>query len=140
MSEPGWSETVRTLAADAPEWMRERASAELHIGGFTQAQLDTPVLDLLGLDDVEAAARTTVFFLIVAAASGASVARVQCDARSAGGLVKAARNTAADAIARIDDENVSLMRYFDVFLEPADSLSNDAGARLIDALKAALSD
>jgi len=132
-----WIDSVRALAERAPEWMRERASAELHIGGFTQAQLATPVLDVSDLDDVRAAQQAVVFFLVVSMAAEADVARVQCDRTAAPALTSAATTLAADAIDRIDDENVTLMRYFDVFLRRPSAITNDAGMRLVEALETA---
>lgn len=138
MSAADWTDSVRALAPSAPEWMRARASAELHIGGFTQAQLDTPVLDVADLGDPQATA-AVVFFLVVAAASEAPVARIQCTREAAAALADAVRDRVGPAIERVDDENVMLMRYFDVFLNPPSSISIDDGARLVAALEDTLS-
>ncbi|MDG2308865.1 MAG: hypothetical protein P8R42_30145 [Candidatus Binatia bacterium] len=136
---PCWTAAVRALAERAPAWMRERASAELHIGGFTQTQLETPVLEVSDLGDAEAAARAVIFFLVVAAASNASVARVQCGRGDAAArLVEATRDALGETLRKVDDENVSLMLYFDVFLAPSDSISPEQGARLLQALEGAL--
>ncbi len=132
-----WIDAVRDLAERAPEWMRERAAAELHIGGFTQAQLETPVLEVSDLDDTDAAQCATVFFLAVALAAGASIARVHCAPTAAAGLVAASREALGAAIHHVDDENVSLMRYFDVSLETTHTLTSDDAARLVAALERA---
>jgi len=134
-----WIDRVYELAETAPQWMRERASAELHIGGFTQARLETPVLEISDLEDVEEAAHALIFFLAVAAASGSTLARVRCGrGKAAERLVQEARSTLGGALDRMEDENVSLMRYFDVFLRPADTLSAREGTHVADALCEAL--
>lgn len=137
MTPTSWIDSVRALADRAPKWMRERASAELHIGGFTQAQLATPVLDVSDLDDTAAARKAVVFFLVVAAAAEAQVARILCDRSSAPALTSAAATLAGHAIERIDDENAALMRYFDVFLRPPTVITEEAGLELVEALEEA---
>jgi len=127
---------VRELAERAPDWMRKRASPELYIGGFTQARLDTPVLEAAGLPDVDQAARAVVFFVVTALAGGAAVARVQCgDAADPALLARAARDALGSALVRIDDENVALMRYFDLFLAPAKALPPAERRHMLKALE-----
>ncbi len=138
--QPAWADAVRALADRAPPWMHERASAELHIGGFTQTRLETPVLQMSDLDDPDAARRTTVFFLAVALASGAAVARVQCARETAPNLIGTTRDALGDTVDHIDDENVSLMRYFDVFFKPAADVSSADGMSVADALRRVLDD
>lgn len=137
MSASHWRDAAGALASKAPEWMRARASAELHIGGFTQARLETPVLDVADLDDAAASTAIT-FFLIVAAAGGAAVARVQCKRGAESALVASARANCGPAIRHVDDENAALMRYFDVFLTPPSAIDAPDGARLVAALESAL--
>ena len=75
----------------------------------------------------------------MAAASNASVARVQCGRGDAAArLVEATRDALGETLRKVDDENVSLMLYFDVFLAPSDSISPEQGARLLQALEGAL--
>lgn len=111
--------------------MRERASAELRIGGFTQAQLDTPVLDLSDLDpDDDRVPSLLVFFLVVSCASGASVARVRCAGACGPVLARSAREILGDACVGVDADNVKLMHYFDVSLAGPTDLDPARGEAL----------
>ena len=135
-SRPSWVETIHGTAERAPDWMRACASTELHIGGFTQAQLDTPVLDLASIAEPEHVTRALTFFLIVALAAGASVARVQCATHRGDELAREAEQILGDACARLDAENVRLMRYFDVFFPSSSAIPDAHGQALADALAA----
>lgn len=137
MTRPDWAAAIRARAAEAPAWMRERASAELHIGGFTQARLETPVLDACGLDE-PSGGDVVVFFLVAASAAAAPVARIQCSASQIDSLTAAARDRVATAIERVDDANARLMRYFDVYLRPPASIAEADAGRLRRALEDAL--
>lgn len=131
-----WRERVRSLALAAPSWMRERASDQLHIGGFTQVQLETPVLEVSDVPDPDEASRAMTFFVVTAVASGATVARVQCGrGPEAARLASAARETLGPALDRVDDENVFLMRYFDVYLNASAADGEELVRRLSHALE-----
>ncbi|MEW6272282.1 MAG: hypothetical protein AB1689_23615 [Thermodesulfobacteriota bacterium] len=119
--------------------MRARASAALHIGGFTNVALEHPVLDAgtdLGEDDAE---RVLVFFLAAALLHGATVARVHCGGAVRGrALAGAAKRLLRGAIARVDDDNVALLRYFDVYLKRPSEVGPRTGSRLCDAARRAV--
>jgi hypothetical protein len=106
--------------------MRARAASELFVGGFTQVWLDVPVLSLAGLDD-EHAERAVVFILTAALCRGATTVRIeQPDRARLARSLAVAEEGLEGAIERIDGENAALMGYFDVYLLPADRVSEDA--------------
>jgi len=111
--------------------MRERASAGLHIGGFTNVALEHPVLDVAqGVEDADAV-RAATFFLAAALLHGAALGRIQCgNAARARAVAVAVRRALRGAIERVDDDNAALLRYVDVYLRPPDALDDVAGARL----------
>ena len=51
-----------------------------------------------------------------------------------------ARRALRGVAARVDDDNASLLRYFDLYLLPMDEIAPDAGARLVKLLARALGD
>jgi hypothetical protein len=114
--------------------MRERASAELHVGGFTNIRLEHPVLDVAsGLTD-EDAVRAASFFLAAAVLHGAALGRIHCGSAARGRAVATAvRRALRGAIVRVDDENVALVRYLDVYLRSSDAVDDATGARLVRA-------
>lgn len=119
--------------------MRELASAELHIGGFTNVQLEHPVIDLSRVAEDEAASRGLVFFLAAALAAGAQVARVHAGrSPRAVALASLAKRQLRGAVARVDDDNLRLLRYFDVYLHPADVIRPATGERVVRLLGEAL--
>jgi hypothetical protein len=126
-----WLAALAGAVAGAPEDLRALASAELHIGGFTNVQLEHPVLDLRAIDDAEASARALIFFLAAALLREARIARIHVASGSAGAaLAKLARKHFRAALERVDDESVSLLRYFDLYLRPATDIEPAAGTRI----------
>jgi hypothetical protein len=135
----GWRAALAAVVAGAPDELRVLASTELHIGGFTSVRLEHPVLDLRAVADDVLAGRALAFFVAGALLSGASVARVHVRAGPPGALLaRAARRSFRPALARVDDESVALLRYFDLYLQPADALDPAARGRLVRALERAL--
>jgi len=136
---PPWLDTLAAVVAAAPEALRALASEELHIGGFTNVQLAHPVLDLRALAGEDASARALAFFLAATLLQGATLARIHV-ARGADGvrLARLARRQFRAALARVDDENVALLRYFDVYLHPAAEIEAKAGVRMVRLVTAAL--
>jgi len=139
--EEPWLDVLAALIAGAPGSLRVLASDELHIGGFTNVRLEHPVLDVRAVADAALAERALLFFLAGALVRGATLARVQV-ARGAHGAQLAAlvRRQLRAAVARVDDENVSLLRYFDVYLRPAADVPQVAGARLVRLVAATLAE
>ncbi|MBM4266341.1 MAG: hypothetical protein FJ144_06995 [Deltaproteobacteria bacterium] len=131
-----WQEAVLEHAARAPGWMRERASADLEVA-VAQARLDTPVLDVAGLDEA-AADRALTFFLCVSLASGARIARVRCGHGPSDALARRAKRALGRSIARLDVENAALMGYFDVHLRETTEMSPSAAASLVRRLRRAI--
>ncbi|HYC22265.1 MAG TPA: hypothetical protein VEI94_06155 [Candidatus Bathyarchaeia archaeon] len=124
---------------DAPPWMRELASEELHIGGFTNVQLEHPVIDLSELSADRDAERALDFFLAACIERGAGAARVRCGRGARGRrLIARAASQFKPALVRIDGDNVALMRYFDVYLKAGADLTAAAGARIAATLENAL--
>ena len=121
--------------------MRELASEELHIGGFTDVQLEHPVVDVAPLAEApERSQAAVVFFLCACMLRGATIARVHVASSAQGrALIDTMRRAGRGAIARIDGENVALMRYFDLYLKPLDELSQRSAATLARTLERALS-
>ncbi|HEY8516016.1 MAG TPA: hypothetical protein VIS07_10930 [Candidatus Binatia bacterium] len=139
LSGAAWREQLAALVERAPAWMRERASSALHIGGFTNVALEHPVLDAGANLDDDAAERVLVFFLAAAIVHGATLARVHCGSAARGRvLADAARRTLRGAATRIDDDNVALLRYFDVYLKPPSDLTPRTGERLRQAAQRAV--
>jgi hypothetical protein len=135
-----WVDTLTALIADAPESLRELASDELHIGGFTNVQLAHPLLDLRGVGEAVERERALAFFLGAALLRGATVARVHAaSGAEAARLARIARRRLAPALARVDDESTALLRYFDAYLVPAETIEAAAGKRLAGAVKTLLS-
>ena len=136
---PGWLDTLAALVAGAPETWRALASDELHIGGFTNVQLAHPVLDLRTVADEDASGRALTFFVAAALLQGATVARIHV-ARGADGvrLASLARRRFRAALARVDDESVALLRYFDLYLREASAITPAAGLRMTRLVGAAL--
>jgi hypothetical protein len=123
----------------APAWMRALASEELHIGGFTNVQLEHPVIDLSTVSEDRDAERALDFFLGACIARAASVGRVHCGRGQRGRtLIARAASSFKPALVRIDGDNVALMRYFDVYLKPSADLTAAAGARIAGTLESAL--
>jgi hypothetical protein len=119
--------------------MRARASAELHIGGFTNVQLAHPVLDAAGAPDDDTAARALLFFTAASLAHGAAIARVHCGRGPRGAMIAAfARRSFRGVVARIDDESLGLLAYFDLYLHPAAAVGPKVGARLVRSVARAL--
>lgn len=129
-----WREQLAAVVERAPSWMRERASAALHIGGFTNVRLEHPVLDVAhGVDDADAV-RAATFFLAAALLHGAALGRIQCGSgERARALATAVRRALRGAVERVDDENAALLRYVDVFLRAPEALDDATGARLARA-------
>jgi len=125
--------------SSAPAWMRALASEELHIGGFTNVQLEHPVIDLSTVSEDRYAERALDFFLAACIARGATVGRVRCGRGARGRrLIARAASKFRPALARIDGDNVALMRYFDVYLKPGAGLTAAAGARIARTLESVL--
>ena len=134
-----WRDALAAAVAGAPEELRALASEELHIGGFTNVRLEHPVLDLRPLEDDGLAERALLFFLAGALLQGAAVARVHVRNGARGkDLATLARRRLRPAVARVDDESVALLRYFDVYLRPSASLDEKAGGQLVRAVARAL--
>jgi len=135
-----WRRELGDLVQAAPNWMRDLASDELHIGGFTNVQLEHPVLDVSGLaDDLDRAERALTFFLAACVARGAAVARVHAGSGARGReLIALASKSFKRAIARIDGDNVALVRYFDVYLRAADEIAPHSGMLLARHVRRAL--
>ena len=126
-----WLARLAALLPDAPEWMRALASAELHIGGFTNVQLDHPVLDATGAPDDEAAGRALLFFAGASLVHGAAIARVHCGRGPRGPhLARLARTELRGAVARVDDESLRLVGYFDLYFKPAAAIAPAVGTRI----------
>jgi hypothetical protein len=137
--QPAWLDDLTALLPAAPEWMRALASAELHIGGFTNVQLEHPVLDAAAAPDDDAAGRALLFFVGASLARGAAIARVQCGRGARGPhLAHLARTAMRGAIARIDDESLGLVHYFDLYLAPIASIGPRVGARIVRSVGDAL--
>lgn len=136
-----WRAPLAEAVAGAPEELRALASPELHIGGFTNVRLDHPVLDLRAVEDDAHAVRALAFFTAAALLRGATVARVHVRRDHAGSLARRARRDLRGVLLHVDDENASLLRYFDLHLRPAAAVRAEAGrglARLlVDALATA---
>ena len=135
----GWRDALAAVVARAPEALRALASAELHIGGFTNVRLEHPLLDLRAVEDDGLAGRALAFFVAGALLAGAEVARVHARSGAQGTvLARSARRSFKAALARIDDENVGLLRYFDLYFHPATALDGHAAARLVRTVERAL--
>ena len=131
-----WRKHLLEIAARAPEWMRERASADLEVA-VIEARLDTPVLDVDGLDE-DAADRAVAFFLCAALASGVRVARVRCGGRPSRDLARRTKRSLGRVIVRLDDENAALMGYFDAHLRDPAAIDERAVASLARRLRSAI--
>jgi hypothetical protein len=120
--------------------MRDLASDELHVGGFTNVQLAHPVLDVSGLaDDLERAERVLAFFLAACVARGAAVARVHTGSGARGReLIAHASKSFGRAITRIDGDNVALVRYFDLYLRAPEEIAPHSGMLLARHVRRAL--
>jgi hypothetical protein len=119
--------------------MRELASEELHIGGFTNVQLEHPVIDLSELAADRDAERALDFFLAACIERGATAARVRCGRGERGRrLIARVASQFKPVLGRIDGDNVALMRYFDVYLKAGADLTAAAGARIAATLESAL--
>ena len=130
-ADTAWREELAELVRRAPDELRALASDELHIGGFTNVRLEHPVLDLRDVADEALAARALAFFAAASVLRDAAVARVHVRREHASVLPRRAKSELRGLLARIDDENASLLRYFDLYLQPAASLSSEAGRRLV---------
>ena len=137
-ADTAWREALVELVRRAPEELRALASDELYIGGFTNVRLDHPVLDLREVADEASATRALAFFAAASVLRDATVARVHVRREHASVLPRRAKRDLRGVVARIDDENASLLRYFDLYLQPAASLSSDAGRRLVKLVAGAL--
>lgn len=136
-----WIGELARAVADAPAWMRALASRELHIGGFTQAELPYPVLDAAGAPDDAAAERLLLFFVAASALDGAAIARVQCGRGARGGaLARTSRRALRGVVARVDDENLALMRYFDLHLVEPAKIAAASGRRFARSVANAVRD
>lgn len=132
-----WRDALATAVERAPATLRALASDELHIGGFTNVQLAHPVLDLRAVTDPALALQALTFFVVAAMLGGATVARVQVRREDAD-LARRAKRELRAALARVDDESVALLRYFDLYLQPIDALDDAAGRALVRRLERAL--
>jgi len=134
-----WREALAALLARAPDELRGLASSELYIGGFTDVRLEHPVLDLRGVSDDALATRALAFFVAGSLLGGASVARVHVASGVQGvALARAARRSFKAVLARVDDESVALLRYFDLYLHADPALDATAAARLTRTVERAL--
>lgn len=134
-----WRDALADLVAAAPCALRALASDELHIGGFTNVQLDHPVLDLRAVPEDRESERALAFFLAAALLHGATVARVHVARGDAGRrLARLARRRYGAVLERVDDESVALLRYFDAYLRPATAIDEAAGRTLARRVAAAL--
>lgn len=135
----GWRDALAAVVARAPDALRALASAELYIGGFTNVRLEHPLLDLRAVAEDALAARALAFFVAGAVLAGAEVARVHAHSGAQGAaLARRARRSFKAALVRIDDENVGLLRYFDLYFHPAAALDGRAGAGLVRTVERAL--
>lgn len=135
-----WRAALAETVGRAPDELRALASDELHVGGFTNVRLDHPVLDLREVADDALAARALVFFAAAALLRGATVARVHVRRADAGTLPRRAKRDLRGVLLRVDDENASLMRYFDLHLRAPAAVRADAGRRLARLVAEALAD
>lgn len=134
-----WREALAQLLARAPEELRGLASSELHIGGFTDVRLEHPLLDLRAVTDDVLATRALAFFVAGALLGGATVARVHVASGVQGvALARAARRAFKPVLARVDDESVALLRYFDLYLHDAPALDAAAASRLVRTVERAM--
>ncbi len=134
-----WREQLSAVVESAPAWMRERASAALHIGGFTNVRLEHPVLDVADSVDGADAVRAATFFLAAALLHGAALGRIHCGSgERARAIATAVRRALRGAVERVDDENAALLRYVDVYLRAPEALDDATGARLARAAARAL--
>jgi hypothetical protein len=140
-TDESWLDRVSTLVEQAPQWLCDLASDELHIGGFTQAQLAHPVIDVARLGGDAEAEQAVIFFVAACLAADVRAGRVQCGRGPRGtALIGFARRNLRSAIERIDGENVALLRYFDVYLKAAGEIGQTAGLKIAHSLAAALND
>lgn len=135
-----WRDALADLLRRAPDELRALASDELHIGGFTNVRLEHPVLDLRDAAGDVLAQRALAFFTAAALLHGATIARVHVRREDAASLPRRARRDLRGVVTRIDDENVVLLRYFDLYLPSPDAVPPEAGARLAKLLARALAD
>lgn len=135
-----WRDALADLLRRAPDEFRALASDKLHIGGFTNVRLDHPVLDLRDVADETRADGALAFFAAAALLHGATIGRVHVRREDASTSPRRARRALRGVAARVDDDNASLLRYFDLYLLPMDEIAPDAGARLVKLLARALGD
>jgi hypothetical protein len=134
-----WRTTAAELIGTAPDTLRALASDELHIGGHTNVQLAHPVLDLRAVDDDALATRALDFFVVASLLRGAELARVHVRRGvQATTLARRARRELRAAVTRVDDENLALLCYFDVYLQRADAVAASDGARLVALVERAV--
>lgn len=134
-----WRDALAALLARAPDELRGLASSELHIGGFTDVRLEHPLLDLRDVADDALATRALTFFVAGALLGGAAVARVHVASGVQGvALARAARRSFKAVLARVDDESIALLRYFDLYLHPSPALDEPAATRLLRAVERAV--
>ena len=138
-SGPSWPAELAAAVAGAPAWVRDLVSSDLHIGGFTNVRLDVPVLDAASAPGADRAEGALLFLAAGALLRAAPVARVHCGRGPLGAtLAGAARRRLRGIVARVEDEDLALMRYFDLHLNELARVDATAGARLLRALRAAL--
>ena len=137
-ADPTWRDTLAAALQRAPEELRALASDELHIGGFTNVQLEHPMLDLREVADEALAARALTFFAAAALLRGAALARVHVHRELADAVARHAKRELRGVVQRIDDANVSLLRYFDLYLQPLAEVADGAGTRLAKSVARAL--
>jgi hypothetical protein len=134
-----WRAAIARRLADAPAELRTLASDQLHIGGHTNVRLEHPVLDLREVEDDALATRALDFFVVAALLAGATVARVHVRRGVQTTLLpERARRALRGALRRVDDESVTLLRYFDAYLKPLDDVSVASGRRLLAVVEQAL--
>lgn len=137
-ADSAWRDGLAAALERAPAALRALASHELHVGGFTNVRLEHPVLDLRGVADEARAADAIVFLTAGALLHGATLARVHLRREHAASLPARARRALRGVLLRVDDENVGLLRYFDLYLAPLAEIGDQAGARLRRAVERAV--